>query len=218
MKRLLNNHRTPPGGWRYVDPDTNFVFDRGYRSLEELAAHVRLYRKQNKLSAIKKVSAVIEDWLCAQPDVGQYCHECGAAKDKTLLSPPPVEEEPAPEEPRTLRQYLQGAMAYIETVVAGDEGLVSQEVAEKRAAICSTCPHNRPTRGHSALGEYTDRKVQELVGNRRTSKDDKLWTCRCCTCPLRSKVHFAQNIVQENLSDKEKAKMPGRCWQINPVE
>ena len=204
MLKLLNENRAPVGGWRYVDPDSSFRYEKGYRSLEELLEHIRNYRAQNGLKPIPKLRMVVQDWLCHEVSMGRQC--C-----------------PVQNVVRGLRHYLRGAKIYAQTVLRGQE-FVSQEVAEQRAEICVCCPKNVINSHHDSMQEYTDRKIMELVGDKTTSNDDKLFTCEVCTCVLAAKVHFPKSLIAESLTKDEKTILesvtedrdgaPMKCWQL----
>ena len=208
MKQLSKPEITPPGGWRYIDPDTNFKFRRLYRSLDDLVKHVASYREHNKLPKIPKLEMVIQDWLCSQPNMERYC------KGVRVID-------------RTLSQYLRGARAAVKVWLQGDRAFEIEEVAETRAAMCLECRHNKKNDKDSKLHRYTDEYVQDIVGERKTSVDDKLFSCEICSCSLRPKVHISQKIVQESLSNKERKLLEMGlwnvkgdlfdCWQIKPV-
>lgn len=208
MKQLLQANFAPPGGWRFVDPDTGFKFKKRYRSLEELVAHVTSYRKQNGLSEIPKLSFVIEDWLCAQPNMAGRCKEVKIPS-------------------RTFAQYVKGAKSAAKMLIQGNDAFVDDEVAEARAALCVKCRHNKKNEQHSKLERYTDKYVKDIVGEKTTSVDEQLFSCEVCTCPLRPKVHISQKIIEESLSKKERRLLSmglwdinGKifdCWQVKPV-
>lgn len=208
-KRLRNKLLTPPGGWRFEDPDTGFKFS-GYSTFRELLNHVRNYRLQNKLTVPSGIAALIECWLCEQPKMERYCREEGDVVTR-----------------RTVRQYASGAIAASKVIVSRD-GISSQEEAERRAIICVNCPHNKLNKEHSRLRRYSDNFVKWAIGSfRKTSLDDKLFSCEVCSCPLRAKVHTAIKIVRESLTEEDKARLPmglpGRdgspvyCWQIENI-
>ena len=207
MKELKQKNKTPPGGWRYTDPDTGFNF-RKYRTIEELVDRVTTYRLHNNLPPIPSLRLIIEHWLCCQPNMEQHC------KPTTVVS-------------RSLRQYLQGAKAAVKIAASGDSAYTTQQEAEARAVICVDCFQNVENKKHSRLGRYTDKYLRSMVGSRRTSLDEQLFSCNLCTCPLRPKVHVTQSIIEEALTRKERGvlKIPmtsksGKkfyCWQFKPV-
>lgn len=209
MKRLKNRKKTPPRGWRFVDPDTGFRFRRRYQSLEELEEHVKRYRRMNNLEPIPHLPEVIQNWLCSHPGMAAHCVET------TVKS-------------RTLRQYLEGAKAAAKVYLQGVNAFVSQEVAESRAEMCSNCKFNKKNEHDNRAQKYTDKYVESLVGDRETGFDENLFSCSVCSCPLRPKVHFDQKIIEDALTreEKEVLAIPIRgfdgkkfkCWQVKPVK
>lgn len=95
---------------------------------------------------------------------------------------------------------------------------VLDELAEKRAAVCATCPHNDlqvrledlfilPTaNGIKFLYEMMrDTKL-------RVSRQDELGVCRLCLCPLKSKVHAKLEIVMHHITPDILTALPDFCW------
>lgn len=210
MRELRQKNKTPPGGWRYTDPDTGFFFNERYSTLSELTGRVKQYRLFNNLLPIPNLSLVIEDWLCCQERMEVHC------RDVKIVS-------------RTLKQYLKGAEASAKMMLAGEQAYVSQQIADARAEVCAGCRHNKKNDKHSRLERYTDKYVQSMVGDRKTSLDDKLFTCEICSCPLRPKVHVSQKIIQEALTRKERkilnipllgfdGETKFYCWQTRSVK
>jgi len=210
VKELKQKNKAPPGGWRYTDPDTGFRFKRRYARFSELEDHVRRYRLLNDLPSIPSLSLVIQDWLCSQSNMESYCRGIEVVS-------------------RTLKQYLKGAQASAKMIAAGEKAYVPQQVAEARAEVCVSCRYNKKSDKHSRLQRYTDKYVKSMVGDRRTSFDEKLHSCDICSCPLRPKVHVSQRIIEESLTRGERKifKVPllaldGKtkfiCWQIGSIK
>lgn len=209
MKRLKDPNITPPGGWRFKDPDTGLDYNRRYKNRDELFSHIRKYRAANRLQPLEKLQAIVERWICAHAAAAGACRE----EPKT----------------RSVKQYIEGLTAVVRAKLASDsDRLCNQLVAEARAATCVRCPHNKFNAKQSKLEEYTDNYVQSLVGSRRTPSDDKLFSCEVCSCPLRAKVHFGQKLVEGSLTAEERVLLPAGlpgldglplyCWQTNPIE
>lgn len=209
MRALKTPQITPPGGWRFVDPDTGFEYNYNYRNLPHLLQHITDYRAQNKLSPIADLQAIVENWLCFQPNMDRHWRHVDRR--------------------RTVRQYFSGAKAYAKAKFSKESDyLNSQAEAEARAEICANCFFNEIPQEKSKLAELADVKIQELVGDRKSSRDRELFMCTVCSCPLRAKIHFAQWFVEQNMEDQTRylapSGLPGRdgkplyCWQIHPIE
>lgn len=209
MKKLLNENETPPGGWRFIDPETGFQFCRKYPTLERLVAHVDNYRAENKLDPLPDTRALVMHYICSQKRSESKC----------------VAVHPS----RTVAQYLSGLNAAIKMRFRPlGRGFVLQKTADMRAQVCVRCPHNKVNDNHKSLGYYADRAIQAIVGPRTTPFDGRLFSCSICTCPLRSKVHVAQDIVESSLTERERVRLPQGlpgldnqplyCWQVKPVD
>lgn len=210
MLRLLNPNVAPVGGYRFVDPDSGFVYTKEYRTFEDLASHVKTYREQNKFLPLDDFRRVWENWICQEFGMERSC--C------------PVEADIA----RNFEQYLSGAKAFVRRIVS-KETLVTQKVAERRASTCVDCDKNQANMGHRMAQLYSDKVMGHMTKGKSTSLDTKLFTCAVCTCILRPKVHFPSKEVAESLSDTDigrlnrepKSLSTGKhlhCWQLDAVE
>lgn len=207
MQKLIHPNIKPLGGYKFRDPDTGFDYNLKYRTFEELEQHVIRYRAQNNLERIDNFRAVWEAYVCANtPGMAAKC--CDVAENVK----------------RSFEQFWSGAKAYVKAVIQGDEAFVDAEIAEKRAQQCVNCQSNVRNIGHHHAQFYTDNFIRRQIGSRSTSVDDKLRTCRICTCILRAKVHYKDEIVAEALSETELGKLMReprtldgkrfQCWQV----
>lgn len=210
MLRFLKAEVGPVGGIRFVDPDTNFKYDKSYTTFESLAAHVVEHRKQNKLPPIEDFRTVWENWMCHEFGMEEKC--C------------PVSEEIS----RTFEQYIAGAKAYVRRIFSKHK-LVDASESERRAKVCFECDQNLVNTGHTMAQFYSDRFMRHQTGGKTTSLDKKLFTCKICTCLIRSKVHYPSAEVAVSLSDTEvgrlarepksiRTKQKLRCWQLDALE
>lgn len=210
MLKLLNPHVNPAGGLRFVDPDTDYEYSKPYETFEQLEAHVQEYRKQNKLPPLDEFRQVWENWICQEFGMETRC--CPVGEDIK----------------RNFEQYMKGAKAWIRTIFK-KEKWVSQEEANRRAAVCVNCNQNLINIGHRMSQFYTDKFMRHQVGNRKTPSDNKLYTCKICTCILRSKVHYNSKEVSDSLTSTEIGRLsyepkdvstrrPVKCWQLQTVE
>lgn len=209
MKKLIHPDIKPAVGYSFIDPDTHFSYNLKYKDFEELEDHVVRYRSQNNLPRIENFRMVWESYICENNTLmyGKCCE---------------VDEKIQ----RNFEQYWSGAKAFIRSVIKGKESFVDRETAEERASICKNCSMNVRNIGHSQGQFYTNKFIQKQVGNRTTSKDKDLYTCKICTCILKGKVHYAPSIVAESLSNAEIGKMMReprhkktgqkiKCWQLS---
>jgi hypothetical protein len=84
---------------------------------------------------------------------------------------------------------------------------VSQNEADRRAAICSRCYLNVGVQGCTAC----QAAVAFITGRYKTKHDHALQTCAACRCFLRAKVHFSISILDRNHPGAQDL-YPDFCW------
>ena len=95
--------------------------------------------------------------------------------------------------------------------------IVSQEEAERRASICAggdgkpACPHNKHVSG--CLGcRGVGEAISNLIGGRKTSKDQNLHQCSVCHgCMLGPKVFLPLEVIN---TEPYREKLPSFCWLL----
>lgn len=152
------------------------------------------YRSQNRLPEIDELSLVLQNYWCSLPEnIGK----CNPQKLK-----------------RGWMQVFRGGIAVVHNLFYGEDNMVPQETAEKRAAICVICPKNVfPDKG--PFLKYCDKIADASTFGRTTSLDEKLGNCAACSCVLKAKVHFGGKF---KLTSEELSEMPDFCWQKAIVE
>ena len=104
---------------------------------------------------------------------------------------------------------------------------VDEDEANRRAKLCLNCKNNIKNYGHSFAHYYTDKMMARSVGDRRVRDWQNLFTCKCCSCILNSKVWFSGKIVggsllrrdlEELKQSKDYAGKPFKCWQVEAQE
>lgn len=152
---------------------------------------IRNYREQNQLPDIPYLETVVENYLCGLPENVGKC-------DKIKIK-------------RGILEYIKGGVALLENVFYGESNMVSEEVANSRAAICIECPYNVfPDKG--PFIEWSDKLAEAATHGKRSIHHTKLGNCMACQCPLRAKVWYGGKI---KLTKEERAKMGAvGCWQI----
>jgi len=106
----------------------------------------------------------------------------------------------------------------------GDKGVVDKDVAERRAAICTSCPANdTKTTLYSwfvtSVASEIEKMYEMMNGiNLSTSNDGNLGVCEACECPMKAKVHVKIEHIRKHMPkdvpDKLRGKNPG-CWILN---
>jgi len=182
---------SPPGGWRYIQPETGFEFTAS--TLREVVKRVTAHREANGL-AIGDPSADIQDFVCAQLPLGS--EDCihvieGDYAVKTKFTMDDV------------KRFIQAAVAAL-----GSRGLVDQPEAERRAAICASCPLNTNVKGCwrcRGLAEW----LFKLIGARTTAHGSRLNQCGVCGCAIKAKIWLPLDVAQQV---SEGYTFPSWCW------
>lgn len=209
--------QTPVDGWSWKDQSTGFDYKLNYGSglngLNALMEHVRRYRADNMLPAIDppELRRQIEASICKRSGMESRCFDVSQKK-------------------RTIGQTISGGIAAAKAIAGGfirgenEMSMVSIRLAEKRAAICELCPLNRPPEDQSSIEQLEDAAMLKLIGSRKTSVSEKLFSCAGCSCNLRAKVWFSRRIVNGSLDAKTRARLEAvklnkngaamTCWQV----
>lgn len=116
----------------------------------------------------------------------------------------------------TFDDFVRGAKV-LGSFALGD-GVVSQEVAEERALICSRCVVNVNVPGCSACKGMAN-LVAELKGSKMTKHDHLLKACGICLCPNSVQVwvpaeHLAKGVTKEMMKQYEQV---DECWKYKAV-
>ena len=162
----------------------------------------------------------LDDYTCAILKNDQ--HWCTSTSVSSFSAPLPVFPRLA-EAKRSavgaVKQFISNAGVGIKTWIEffGDGKPVERSLAEKRAAICVSCPHNESV---NLAQKFTAAAVKEIMGifevmhdlNLETSKDAQLKVCSLCECPLLAKVHVPLDIVQKHMKPEVVESLPNFCW------
>lgn len=142
--------------------------------------------------------AAFQEYVCAALPEDRREQECSC------------DEANAPDEVRRERviniadvwRFLKTAGAWISS-----GRIVSQEEANRRAAICAGCPYNGEVLGCSVCSGIIG-KVAEVVGGLKTESDAALRACVLCGCSLRAKAWVPLEAIPE-----DGIEYPEWCWQ-----
>jgi len=181
----------PPGGWRYVQMETDFEFSAS--TLRGLVQKVTAHRAANGLPA-GDPRAEIEDFVCAQLPLGSEDCTHVIEGDYALKTHFTMED---------VKRFLQAAVSAL-----GSEGLVDSEIAERRASVCAACPLNTSVSGCwrcKGLAEWLFR----LIGARTTAHASRLNQCGVCGCAIKAKIWLPQSVARK-VSDGYT--FPSWCW------
>ena len=206
---VLNRVKCPPGGWSWTDPDTNVKIQT--LAYVDLIRQVEAYFDANKLPKVENWRAVVDDEICRQNGIeDSHCGE-------------PAKPAPIPPERALQPQDLLNFLKTVRQWASKGFSFVSSAEAERRAAICATCPQNIAVPGCTGcqgILNYVRETLNRRANHRGlepkvTSKDDQLQNCGVCGCVLEVKVHLPLEVATY-------AKPPGgrtyppHCWMTQP--
>lgn len=196
MRTLVNFKSSPPGNYRYVDPDTGHTTEAidHWTWLEKAKEH----RVANNLPIPDDFFAQMQEQLCRTlpPELCTY----------STTDPQYVNTN------ISWADVIGASRIYLEWRKQG-KPFVSQEEAERRAKICSGCYLNVRVQGCGGLCREIIRITTETNGERKTSQDSKLLNCGVCKC-TGSQVHFPLALLELNDTPQRQEQYPKEfCWK-----
>lgn len=182
MLKVKNKSITIPGGWRDVCPETNFPFFAD--SLEQLVDKEKKHLIANKYPVPENLAEIIENRICHMMPEG-ICISTDAEKNVIGRSRLPVVD------------IMNTTLRFSNT-----QRVVSQQEAERRASICSSCPHNAISKICSTCRGINS-QLRSMMNGRSTPYDHKLHICDIAGGYCKVMVHYL------NISVKDKVQ---GCW------
>lgn len=197
MLKLLDPTTAPPGGFRYLCPETKTWISAA--SFGELISASERHRKSNGLPVSQDFKAELEDQLCSTMPPGTCRHEIGVVTS----GPRRLTFADVVSATKTLGEwFLKGLKK------------VGQAEAERRASICLACPMNQNFDGCTTCAEKDLREAMVgFMGDSKTPMDANLHTCFSCGCTLKAAIWFPLEILKHNMTDEVKALLPKHCWK-----
>lgn len=185
--KVLRPGDSTSNNWRYVQPETGSIFT-GF-SYWQVRDAVYKHRAAMKLDTSTGWEERFQDEICQQ---NEQAH-CNRGKNSHINAKRSITID-------DLKRFM--------VTLSNQEGsFVSQEEAERRATICSTCPKNQTVAGCWGCGGII-KSVTKYLGNKRTSRDKALESCSVCGCVLRAKVWLELGTI-----DNSGLEYPEHCWQ-----
>jgi len=195
---LIRSFRdVPPGGWRYVQPETGVRFECD--TFEGLVAMVRPHRDYKGIPSTT-LAADIQRQLCISLDTSWCAPEPG--------------EDYRPVEDLTSRLTTSMALSLgkavagvLAEVAAGRTPLCPPEEAAARAAVCRGCPLNKPASLCSCSAVY--KAIEASIPKDR--RQAGISVCMACGCSLQAKANLPLGVVQA--ANSPGVTFPPWCWQ-----
>lgn len=177
--KLKSRGIIPHGGYFHVlDPLTGNRISAVH--WDHLMTKVKEERRAMGAPIGLELDQEVEQWACiAHPDEVEVVDE-RLPKRRSL----------------NLDDVVRGTQVLFAFKLAGSP-LVSQEEANRRAAICRVCPMNLMWSQSCSVCAKVENAVQAVVGNVRTKHDQQLFSCSICACSLKAAVHIPNAILNK---------------------
>lgn len=196
MLRLKAGNPTPPDKYRYKfsDGHTEHAF-----SMDEWIDKVKRYAKDNgyPVPTIEEM----EDQLCRTLS-GEWC--TGGDEYSFVTNR------------FTFDDFIRGMKTLKDFALNGT--VVSQEVAEARALVCSRCVLNMDVPGCRSCAGMAD-AVVSLKGAKHTKVDNLLKACGICKCANEAQVWVDIESLDKSVDADmmERYKRVEECWKKNEL-
>lgn len=189
---------SPPGGWKYTVPETGVTITAQFYHL--LRQRVVQHLAANRVEVTDEMLLIIEDGACreTQPP-GSWC----------------ARRPPKPVDGKLPFLTLEIAERFIKTVwqVVKERKFVSREEAERRLAICMSCPLATSIGGCEGCTTLY-KKMVEMIGktNPLTVERGKEF-CGACGCLLLAKSAIP-NATLDRAEGSTKPRYHEKCWRL----
>lgn len=116
-----------------------------------------------------------------------------------------------------LDDYLHGMRVLSELALSSDP-LVSQELAEERAAKCAACPANIAVPGCAPCIGISN-LIVGIKGAMETKADHVLKTCAVCKCSCQAHVWVRPEILAKGVNEDQLVQMESMpdCWKCAEI-
>lgn len=197
MALLTQPRTTPPGGYVYLQPETQTRIESRFG--EELVTLIIAHRQWKGLGPLDRETV----WLEAQRQI------CAGQEPGICRGEPGENYNPLKDMSRRLTiDMIQDFSRSIFSFFAKGAQFVSEAVAQERGTICLSCPYNRAPSSCSCTPLW--RFLETIVPASR--KRDNLHICGICGCALQAKHLMPDEVIRE--SNKWRGlKFPDWCWQ-----
>ena len=192
---VLRDIEKPPGGWTYTVPETGVVITGDFFSSDLWPKIVR-HHEANGLGEPDR--GLVEDRACRESPGGR----CGTRQPKPVAGMLPH---------LTLGLVERFLLTVWQTLK--DRDFVSREEAERRAAICRSCP--LVTGGIGGCEGCFDliRKARDFVQSSPIKFEENKDACGACGCFLPAKV-LLSNKTLDRAEGEQKPRYWEKCWRL----
>lgn len=193
MLRDRRHVNVPPGGWRYVQPETGVWFNSD--TFEDLVSAVSRHREYKGLPR-DDIPGDVEHQICTSlgPD---WCF-------------PEFGEDHRPVRDRTAElttAMVLGLSKALAVFILKGAVFVDAAEAEARAKTCRGCPFNKPASACACAKAYD--VIESLIPQDRRLAG--ISVCMACGCSLQAKANLPLEVIKAVLPAD--MVLPSWCWQ-----
>lgn len=201
MLRLKRGKPTPPDFFTFRFPEDQFLAKA--MDIGSWFAAIDKHYKDNGYTQPDNWREIAEDQLCRRLS-GEWCD---GGNPSTFINTR-----------FTVNDFIRGTAVLGSFVLSGDD-VVSPEVAEERALICSRCFANVTVPGCSACSGMVN-AIAEAKGAKATKHDHLLKACGVCHCSNEAQVwigaeHLAKGVTEEMMATYRQI---DHCWKGKAIE
>jgi len=193
MRRLKDRTLVPPGDFRFTDETGHTTRAKSYRDWVSTAKD---HRRANNLDVPPDLEAKMNEQLCG------------------VIPPEWCDRDPGDTawvDTRFSWADLAEGMKVFGHWAALGLPLAQEKEANRRAAICVSCPLNVQVSGCSTCHKIAS-LLTGAVAQKKGAYDDSLRACAICHCALRAMVWFPMETIESNESAERQALRPNFCW------
>ena len=197
-----------PGGWRWVDPDTEKAWPESGQSFSDV----------NKLLEVVNTHRTSNENFSVTPDdIQQQTY-------RWMVDNHPEAVKVTNRGARSLGQWLQGLTGATEILIweaRGRPTQVSRAKAASRAEVCLACPNNVKRTGDYRVEDYSDKLMVKLCRG-KPELYPGIHGCAICSCPIAGKLQLTTEILRHNTPtslllnptplNTARKKLPAACW------
>lgn len=215
----------PPKGWKFTQPETAWHEPKNSSFNALVTALIRhrrgnphLIEKHNWATDFEQVALEVEEFnavRCRNNGWFEFIQQENAPSPKLFLSRFQA-RKPVAAAGGSIKRVAAGIGALYEWLGSGANP-VGRGEAERRAAICATCPKNGKgdwTRFFTGPAVAMIRKQLDIKQDLKleTPYDEVLGVCEACTCELKLKCWVPMEFILSYTTEETKAKLHPDCW------